>query len=110
MVAVANKGGATMNDDKKAPIVNMNNKGQVTIPARTRKNLGLGDEEQFQIIEENGRIILNPVIIISKDQAWYWTEEWQNGELEADNEIKEGKTKSFESVDALLDDLFDDED
>ncbi|WP_019413244.1 AbrB/MazE/SpoVT family DNA-binding domain-containing protein [Paenisporosarcina sp. TG20] len=110
MVAVSNRGGATMKDDKRAPIVNMNNKGQVTIPARTRKNLGLGDEEQFQVIEEDGRIVLNPVIIISKDQAWYWTEEWQKGERDADMEIKAGRTKSFNSVDALLEDLFDDED
>jgi mRNA-degrading endonuclease YafQ of YafQ-DinJ toxin-antitoxin module len=30
--------------------------------------------------------------IIDKDQAWYWTEEWQKGEREAKREIANGDT------------------
>jgi AbrB family looped-hinge helix DNA binding protein len=30
--------------------------------------------------------------IIDKDQAWYWTEEWQKGEREAKREITNGDT------------------
>ena len=29
--------------------------------------------------------------LIEKDQAWWWTEEWQKGERQAQKEIAEGK-------------------
>jgi AbrB family looped-hinge helix DNA binding protein len=29
--------------------------------------------------------------LIDKDQTWWWTEEWQKGEREAEKEIREGK-------------------
>jgi len=31
------------------------------------------------------------VRIIDNDQAWWWTEQWQKGEREAQKEINEGK-------------------
>ena len=31
------------------------------------------------------------VSLIDKDQTWWWTEEWQKGEREAQKEINEGK-------------------
>ena len=29
--------------------------------------------------------------LINKDQAWWWTEEWQKGERKAEREIRQGK-------------------
>lgn len=38
--------------------------------------------------------------IIDRDQAWWWTEEWQKGERETQKEINEGKlTGPFSTVD-----------
>ncbi len=37
---------------------------------------------------EKARRILN---IISENQIWFWTKEWQNKEREADNNMKMGK-------------------
>jgi len=37
------------------------------------------------------------------DQAWFWTPEWQAGEREASEQIAAGQTKSYDSMDALLD-------
>ncbi len=37
--------------------------------------------------------------LIDKDQAWWWTEEWQRGEREAQKEIDEGRLLgSFSTV------------
>ena len=37
--------------------------------------------------------------IVDRDQAWWWTEEWQKGEREAQKEINEGKLLgSFSTV------------
>lgn len=37
-----------------------------------------------------------------KDQAWFWTPEWQAGEREADEDIRAGRTTRYENADAFL--------
>jgi len=42
---------------------------------------------------------------INKDQAWFWTKEWQKGEREVDEEIRKGhilKAKNVEELKKLL--------
>lgn len=46
---------------------------------------------------------------IDPDQAWFWTEEWQAGEREADEDIRTGNVASFTSVEDLIDDLMSDD-
>jgi hypothetical protein len=38
-------------------------------------------------------------------QAYFWTEEWQNAELEANEDISTGRVKRFHSVDGLINEL-----
>jgi DNA-binding helix-hairpin-helix protein with protein kinase domain len=38
---------------------------------------------------------------LNPDQIWFWTEEWQAGEREADRQIAAGETIRFESGEAL---------
>lgn len=42
---------------------------------------------------------------VDKNQAYFWTKRWQEGEREADEDIKSGRVKTFESVDELIKDL-----
>ena len=42
---------------------------------------------------------------IPADQAWFWTEEWQKGEREVDEDIAAGRVKRFDSVEELFEDL-----
>lgn len=42
---------------------------------------------------------------IPEDQAWFWTEEWQAGEREVDEALKNGEYKDFDSIEALLTEL-----
>jgi hypothetical protein len=44
------------------------------------------------------------------DQAWFWTEEWQAGEREAEEDIRAGRVKGFDTMEELLADLNNDED
>ncbi len=76
-------------------------KYQITIPATVRRefpaNLEIGDVVD---IEVNGNaIILKPQKVIDPDQAWFWTSEWQEGEKEAEDDIKSGRVESFNTVD-----------
>ena len=44
---------------------------------------------------------------VSNDQMWFWEDEWQKGEKEVDKYIKEGKTKSFNTLEEFFDSLED---
>jgi hypothetical protein len=58
---------------------------------------------QVKIIEhQDGHIELQPVLPIPADQAWFWTERWQAGEREADEDIAAGRVTTFEDVDAFI--------
>ena len=42
---------------------------------------------------------------VPDEQAWYWTEQWQLWERQADKDIASGRVKGFASVDDLVADL-----
>ena len=48
---------------------------------------------------------IKKAVKISKDQAWFWSKNWQAKEKVADKAIKEGKTKTFSSMERLVNDL-----
>lgn len=80
-------------------IIVMKKKAALTIPKEVRLALRLEDEgEVFEMIVEDGRIILEPKVLIPKDQEWYWTKDWQAGEREADEDIKAGRGVTFDNV------------
>ena len=43
--------------------------------------------------------------LIQKDQRWWWTEAWQGGERQVEQDLKAGRVKVFESANELLHDL-----
>ena len=42
---------------------------------------------------------------VPKDQEWFWTEEWQQGEREVDEALARGEFKDFDTVEELIDEL-----
>ena len=46
-----------------------------------------------------------PKKLVDKSQAYFWTGKWQEGERAADEDIKVGRVKTFDSVDELIKDL-----
>ena len=46
-----------------------------------------------------------PHLNIPNDQVWFWSKEWQAGEHEVDNDLKNGNYKDFDTVDDLLAEL-----
>jgi len=79
--------------------------GQITLPASVRERLGIEEGDLVEIEVEDERAVLMPKKLVDKSQAYFWTRKWQEGEREADEDIKAGRVKSFDSVEELTDDL-----
>ena len=79
--------------------------GQITLPASVRKKLGVeeGDLVEIEIIDE--KAVLIPKKLVDKNQAYFWTKEWQEAEREASEDIKAGRVKTFDSAEELIKDL-----
>jgi len=79
--------------------------GQITLPAPVRKSLGIeeGDLVEIEVIDE--KAVLVPKRVVDKSQAYFWTKKWQEGEKEANEDIKAGRVKVFNSAEELIKDL-----
>jgi len=79
--------------------------GQITLPASVRKELSIeeGDLVEIKVVDE--KAVLMPKKLIDKNQAYFWTKRWQEAEREADEDIKAGRVRTFDSVDELIKDL-----
>lgn len=76
-------------------------RGTITLPKRLRQNIEMVAVSRRQ----DGVIELRPKIAVDESQAWFWTERWQRMEREAEEDIKAGRIRRFNGVDALFKDL-----
>jgi hypothetical protein len=57
-------------------------------------------DEAVVPIWRGGEIVMEP-----SEQAWFWTEEWQAGEMASQHDIDAGRVYHFENVDDAIADL-----
>jgi AbrB family looped-hinge helix DNA binding protein len=91
-------------------MMRISSKRQIAIPKHIMAAMNLQPGDEIDIRIDNGAAYLVPVatIRVPRDQAWFWTKEWQEKEQEADADITEGKFRDFESLDELMKDLHSD--
>lgn len=82
-------------------LVNLKTKSQVTIPKQIVRKLNLKPGDKLEFSLDDDKIIIKPVAIIDRSQAWFYTPEWQEGEKEVDSQIRKGKIHSAEDLDEL---------
>ena len=70
-------------------------------------NLRPGDEVDFEVEDNAARLIPIKTIKVPRDQAWFWTPEWQDKEKEADENLSTGRYRDFDTLEDLLKDLHD---
>jgi bifunctional DNA-binding transcriptional regulator/antitoxin component of YhaV-PrlF toxin-antitoxin module len=67
--------------------------------------IGIEEGDIVEINVEEERAVLMPKRLVDKSQAYFWTRKCQEGEREAEEDIKAGRVKTFDSVEELISDL-----
>lgn len=86
-------------------IVQIKKRNVITLGQEVRKELNLDEGDILEVSVVEGKLILEPKKLIPADQQWFWTEEWQTGEREAQAEIDAGRIKNFDSMEDFLGEL-----
>lgn len=76
--------------------------GQITLPASVRRLTNIEEGDYIAVSVEGDTILLTPKRLIDKSQAYFWTEEWQRGEIEASEDIRAGRMSEFSDVEELI--------
>jgi len=90
---------------KSEELVKLRARGQVTLPSSIREKLRLEEGSLVLIKVVDNTIVLVPQETVDKEQSWFWQEKWQNLEAQAEADIREGRVKSFGSVEELFDEI-----
>jgi AbrB family looped-hinge helix DNA binding protein len=74
-------------------------RGVIALPADLRQRLHLDEPgAQVEVTERaDGVIELRPALPVPADQAWFWTEHWQEREREVDRHIDAGRVTVHDS-------------
>lgn len=83
-------------------LIQVRKKAQVTLPLSVRRILNIEEGDLLDVNVRNGDIILRPKKLIDKDQAWFWTKRWQEGERQAEEDIKAGRVYSFPDAESAI--------
>ena len=87
----------------KTHLLTVQSRGTVALPADLRRRLRLDQPDaQIKLIEQDdGRIELVPVVAIPAEQAWFWSDRWQEMERQADADISAGRTTVVDGLEGL---------
>ncbi|WP_434511254.1 AbrB/MazE/SpoVT family DNA-binding domain-containing protein [Desulfitobacterium sp. AusDCA] len=90
-------------------LVRLGKRSVLTLGADLTRELKLTDGDLLELCVQDGKIILEPKKVIPAEQEWFWTEEWQTGEREAQAEIDAGLTRHVNSAKELMEELMKDD-
>jgi len=88
----------------KETVITVGTEGRLEFPdeIRTHLALDLPGTELVMALREDGVIELRRKDRGPADQEWFWSEEWQRKEQEADEDIAAGRVTTVEDGDALI--------
>ncbi len=77
-------------------------RGEMRLPKGIARQLKLRQGTKLAIITAGNGIYLVPPQHIPKEQHYFYTDEWQEKERQADKELKAGRVEKFLDVDSLI--------
>lgn len=91
---------------KTPAILTLRRNGQITLPAEVRRRMHATEGDVFLAeVRDDDEIVLRKKSLVDASQAYFWTDQWQHGEREAQEDIRRGRVKRFRSAKALVADL-----
>ena len=91
-------------------LLQIRSNGQITLPAAVRRQANLKEGDTLELsVSDDGALHLLPKLAIDRSQAYFWSNRWQEGEREAQDDIENGRISRFENIDDALDFLDSDE-
>lgn len=87
--------------------VGVQRRGVIALPSELRHRLHLDDPgAQVEITERaDGVLELRPALPVPADQAWFWTQRWQEREHEVDEHVAAGRVAVHDSGTDFLEHL-----
>jgi AbrB family looped-hinge helix DNA binding protein len=76
-------------------ILQIRRKFQITLPQPIREELGLEEGDYVAAEVRDDEIVLRPKRLIDKSQVWFWSEQWQAAEREAEEDVAGGRVREF---------------
>ena len=79
-------------------LIQVRKKAQLTLPQSFRRALNIEEGDFLDFRVKDGELVLRVKKLVDKEQAWFWTKRWQEGEREAEEDIRAGRTHRFDSA------------
>ena len=76
-------------------LIQLRKKSQLTLPQSVREKLGIEEGDFLDVQIRSGEIVLKVKKLIDKKQEWFWSERWQQGEREAEADIRARRVHTF---------------
>lgn len=83
-------------------LIQVRKKAQVTLPLSVRTQLRIEEGDYLDVNVKDGAIVMKVKKLIDKDQQWFWTRRWQEGEQAAQEDIQAGRTQKFGNADEAI--------
>ena len=78
---------------------------QIALPKEVVNTLHLHINDYLDIKAKDNKIIIEPQLIIPKNQAYFYTSEWQKEEAKASEDIKKGRITKTKNLKGLFKEL-----
>ena len=88
-------------------VIKLRERSQITLPVEIVKKLNIKTGDSLEVKLEDDKIVVTPVLVIDRSQAWFWSKEWQDMEREVEEDIKAGRLGHAKDVDDLIKQLED---
>jgi len=83
-------------------LVRIRKKAQLTLPQSVRRKLGIEEGDFLDVSVHDDTVVLKVKKLVDKNQAWFWTERWQQGEREAEKNIRSGRVEYFANAEEAI--------
>ena len=77
----------------------------ITLPTWVMRLFRVGPGDFLQLRQTRSGILLKPGKLVDPSQAYFWTKEWQAGEMQVEEQRRRGRVKRFHSMKAAIRDL-----